>query len=77
VVGWKRKPRSAPIETIRASVIGDHEEMEGPPGPRLIIDADYTPKAPQTAGPSWTRVVVLDQTTQPTQASLAAFTATV
>jgi selenocysteine lyase/cysteine desulfurase len=37
-----REPRSPLIETIRASVIGDHEVMEGPYGPRRIIYADYT-----------------------------------
>ena len=37
-----RDPRSPLIETIRASVIGDHEVMDGPYGPRRIIDADYT-----------------------------------
>jgi selenocysteine lyase/cysteine desulfurase len=37
-----REPRSPLIERIRASVIGDHEVMEGPYGPRRIIYADYT-----------------------------------
>jgi selenocysteine lyase/cysteine desulfurase len=37
-----RELRSPLIETIRASVIGDDQVMEGPYGPRRIIYADYT-----------------------------------
>ena len=34
--------REALIESIRAAVIGNHHELEGPFGPRLVTYADYT-----------------------------------
>jgi selenocysteine lyase/cysteine desulfurase len=43
VVGVEARVAVSPlVETIRASVIGDEEVMEGPYGPRRIIYADYT-----------------------------------
>jgi selenocysteine lyase/cysteine desulfurase len=43
VVGVEARVAVSPlVETIRGSVIGDDEVMEGPYGPRRIIYADYT-----------------------------------
>jgi hypothetical protein len=41
VVGCKRNPRSPLIETIRASVIGDHKEMELPAAEQGWKDYQY------------------------------------
>jgi hypothetical protein len=46
-----RVPTSPLIETIRASVIGDDEVMDGPYGPGGSSTPTTPPKAPRTAGP--------------------------